>query len=589
MNQKIGIFVIVVLLVSSVSWGRPPTPRNLRVINTGANSVEVAWNVDSAPSDDVVFALFRNDWFLGLTRGQSFKDQQVRQGDSYVYSVRATDWNEITGSSSIRVLIGNYNVTPVSGYNLPSLNLPTLSGLRLINTGSQFVELAWNSSGTSSGGLIYAVFRNDRFIGWTRSLSYRDNQARAGDIYTYSVRATDWNRLSSSVSRPVQVGSFEEPGGGTTDPGGPIDNGGDNDTPDNRVGDGDLGDVGAGELYPANWRLSFFDGFDGSGGVDTSSAQRNWKFESMEDALHRSGNEGMDRNGNTNGPPWLSVQGKRWTAWYDNFQTSNAFRENGNLILRGTRQIASDPTRRPYNDSGQTVRFDQERLYAPWVSTWSRRWVGPGDRHVVDPNSPGKAFLYGYFETRINFSQVRTPGFRVSFWLMPASRDASGQDSVAHLAYDGDGSNGVELDVFEYEYSERNQEGQLIAAVLGGGAGNSVTDVESSQLGFDLDNGFHTLGLLWLPDRLVWNIDGVVVKEVTDPSLIPDVFSYMILSREMNSGVKGSLDGITPGDVVAQPPFRPRDPGLFAENIWFYRDRLSWDRAQVDFVRVFQP
>ncbi len=61
----------------------------------------------------------------------------------------------------------------------------------------------------------------------------------------------------------------------------------------------------------------------------------------------------------------------------------------------------------------------------------------------------------------------------------------------------------------------------------------------------------HTIGFLWESDRLVWSIDGTVVKTVTDTTLIPDVYSYIILSREMNSGVKREgIDGFLDGDPI---------------------------------------
>ena len=85
-------------------------------------------------------------------------------------------------------------------------------------------------------------------------------------------------------------------------------------------------------------------------------------------------------------------------------------------------------------------------------------------------------------------------------------------------------------------------------------------------------------------------IDGTVVKTVTDAELIPDIYSYMIVSREMNSGVKpASWASPADGEAIEVLPYRPRDPGLYARNIWAYRDRLADDRALIDYVRVWQP
>ena len=95
---------------------------------------------------------------------------------------------------------------------------------------------------------------------------------------------------------------------------------------------------------------------------------------------------------------------------------------------------------------------------------------------------------------------------------------------------------------------------------------------------------------MWQEDKIVWSLDGQVVKTVLNESLIPDVYSYLILSREMNSGVKTQgIDIIEDGDVLEQLPYRPRDPGLYAQNVWEFRDRLATDQALVDYVRVWQP
>jgi len=93
-----------------------------------------------------------------------------------------------------------------------------------------------------------------------------------------------------------------------------------------------------------------------------------------------------------------------------------------------------------------------------------------------------------------------------------------------------------------------------------------------------------------LPDRIEWILNGEVVFVVTDTDLIPDVFSYPIISREMNSGVKRvNLDNLDDTDVTEQLPYIRRDVGLFANNIWEFRERLATDKALIDYYRIWQP
>lgn len=344
------------------------------------------------------------------------------------------------------------------------------------------------------------------------------------------------------------------------------------------------------DAVPESWRLTFSDEFEGSGGLDIVSADRNWRFESMDDSLHRAGNNGIDELGRT-AEGWRSPKGKRWSAWYNAHHARNAYRKNDNLILGGYLSDEPDPTRPvDYLDEGVQTRYGSNKLYTVWIDTFSRKWVGPGDLHVVDPTSPGKSFKYGYFETRVNFNQMKTPGFRMSMWLMPASSDPDGLNLLTSNAYDDDGNNGVEIDIFEYEWVSTEFENRITIALQGGEAGKLARNIDVSEFGINLHQGYHTVGLLWLPDRLVWQLDGRELMRLEDSDLIPDIYSYLIFSREMNSGVKSAtLDSPGPNDALENLPYVPRDPGLYAKNIWAYRDRINDDKALIDYVRVWQP
>ena len=341
---------------------------------------------------------------------------------------------------------------------------------------------------------------------------------------------------------------------------------------------------------PDGWQLAFSDEFDGAGSLDVVSDDRNWRFESMDDALHRAGNQGMDEQGRA-AESWRSPKGKRWSAWYNAHHERNAHRTDGNLVLGGYVSGEPDPTRPlPYLDEGVQTQYGNSKLYTVWLDTFSRKWIGPGDLHVVDPDSPGKSFKYGYFEMRVNFSQMKTPGFRMSMWLMPASSDVDGQYLLTSDAYDEDGNNGVEIDIFEYEWVSETLENRITVALQGGDAGKLSRNVDVGKLGIQLHEDYHTIGLLWLPDQLVWLLDGQEIMKLEDVDLIPDVYSYLILSREMNSGVKSAkLDNPGPDDALEKLPYVPRDPGLYAKNIWAYRSGIDDDKALIDYVRVWQP
>ena len=478
------------------------------------------------------------------------------------------------------------------------------SNLKAIAVSSTEIRLSWDPSTDDRRVRNYQLSRDFTKTATTRKTSYNDRGLEPGTFYIYDVVASDGSLLSPVASFSVSTLAQDPVDDTSRKPG--KGRGKDKNPPDEEppveeppVEEPPVEEPPVEEPpvveppsagVPAGWQLTFNDDFDGSGDLDISSANRNWRYETMKDGLHRAGNTGIDASGNAV-ESWASVDGKRWSAWYNGFNQANAYREGGELVMGGYYSGETDPTRPiDYVDDGVPTQYGNSKLYSSWIDTFSRKWVGPGGEHIMDPESPGKIFKYGYIETRVNFSEMMTPAFRLSMWLMPASNDAAGQDLVVSGAYDGDGNNGVEIDLFEYEWINSDYENHIQLAILGGSAGSTATSFDTSTLGINLHEGYHTIGLLWEADKLIWSIDGHTVKEVTDIDLIPDVYSYLIVSREMNSGVKNpDIDNIESSDMLEEWPYIPRDPGLYAKNIWEFRDRINSDRALIDYIRIWQP
>ncbi len=496
----------------------------------------------------------------------------------------------------------------------PSTAPPSLNAIAV---SSSEIRLSWSRSTDELRVSNYQLSRDGVAIATTKRTTVTDRGLQAETEYSYELVASDGQNPSAVASSTVTTlvagatadsgdvpdgsgkgngkdgknkpGTDERTEPGTEDPSDPgTGEPTDPETDDPAEPDGDS--PAPGVTLPQDWRLTFQDEFEGSGDLDVSSAERNWRFETMEDGLHRAGNTGLDANGHRI-EDWSSVKGKRWSAWYDRYNGANAYRDDGVLVMGGTNSGEFDATRPiDYMDNGVPTSYGTSKLYTAWIDTFSRKWVGPGGLHVVDPESPARTFKYGYFETRVSFSQMMTPGFRFSIWLMPASSDAAGQDLLVSEAYDADGNNGVEIDLFEYEWISTHYESRIHFALLGGAAGSDTSTFDTNQLGISLHQGYHTIGLLWTADKLVWSINGMAVKEITNVDLIPDVYSYLILSREMNSGVKRpGVDNIDATDMVEEWPYVPRDPGLYAKNVWEFRDRIPFDQALVDYVRIWQP
>ena len=164
------------------------------------------------------------------------------------------------------------------------------------------------------------------------------------------------------------------------------------------------------------------------------------------------------------------------------------------------------------------------------IKTWTEtNAAGKQEHHSGMIATKGLAEqAYGYFEARIDFND--SPGQWSAFWMY--------QESIANQP-STTGATGVELDIMEHRLLDKN--GNNIA-----GQGSSNTHWNGYEPGMhqgdyfhtgdlDLDEGFHTYGLLWTPDGYRFSIDGN--ETWTAPNTpVSGVEQYLLLSSEVEDG-----------------------------------------------------
>ncbi|ESY88815.1 endo-1,3-1,4-beta-glycanase [Mesorhizobium sp. LNHC220B00] len=129
---------------------------------------------------------------------------------------------------------------------------------------------------------------------------------------------------------------------------------------------------------------------------------------------------------------------------------------------------------------------------------------------------------YGYFEMRADLPE--NAGAWPAFWLLPA-----------------DGSWPPELDVIETRGQDPN------SLIMTAHSNETGTHTKVTSMVNTMDTaGFHTYGLLWTPDKLVWTYDGVQVAEAATPS---DMHKPMYMLADL---AVGGLAGAPP-DHLATP------------------------------------
>jgi len=117
------------------------------------------------------------------------------------------------------------------------------------------------------------------------------------------------------------------------------------------------------------------------------------------------------------------------------------------------------------------------------------------DFSVNDPNLYG----YGYFEFRAKIADVGTPttpisGVRSMFWIRGSGVDFNNGDNDIRFAFN-------------------TTESWINSSNSGNVSLQGSTNVTHS-LNFNPSKNFHTYGILWLPDKLEWWIEGECVRQV---------------------------------------------------------------------------
>ncbi len=130
------------------------------------------------------------------------------------------------------------------------------------------------------------------------------------------------------------------------------------------------------------------------------------------------------------------------------------------------------------------------------------------------------AFQYGYFEARVRFA--REAGHYFCFWLFP---DTGFANTIVNSSVDG-----AEIDI-----AEKNRNDNSLWHCIHWDGYETEHKVIRAKINMPgLSAGYHTVGLLWKPDRYEFFVDGQRTRTVTasDTQGICQVPLCMVLSDE---------------------------------------------------------
>lgn len=321
----------------------------------------------------------------------------------------------------------------------------------------------------------------------------------------------------------------------------------------------------------------------------------------LTDPLHRAGNSFLDADGNIMEHKWQSAPGSRWAARYDINQDLTGFIGEQGLVMRPVLQTGQgiNKLRENFDFDGTHYPYADNIISLAWHSTASRIWSERHKRHITDFSKPLYTIGPGcYIEYEIDFSRMNSRNVRHSLWLMPLHLDGleNTPDNPAKLSmsdsYDEDVSE-VEDDLHEFIHSRRLDYSLLSMKLVAGQAGdtpNGTIDLKQMHGPLTLEQrlmkGPVKFGHIWAKDgSRTWFINDIEVQH--DPRAVLTQ-SYFVNSMEACSGVKAPVDEIKEGDIPANGPKRPRDPGLDGRAWILDTDIVGHCETHMRYLRVYK-
>ncbi len=173
---------------------------------------------------------------------------------------------------------------------------------------------------------------------------------------------------------------------------------------------------------------------------------------------------------------------------------------------------------------------------------------------------------YGYFEARVKMPKAPAAGIWPAFWSLP-DRGKNYPENIRSSYLTESHGTGVEIDVFEFQPWWKRADSTFPMHMGCIWSYAPVSDKDPAPHGYggysmdndgwgpaslylrEVDTKFHTYGLYWSPERLIFYVDSKPVFRVKDPKHVPDVPQYFLF----NVAMTGNGWGMGPGK---------RDPSL---------------------------
>lgn len=185
----------------TISRGKPAQPTGLKVVN-GESGVVFTWNHSQGASGYRIYRKVagQKNWsYVKTVDDNMYKDYDVKNGNNYRYTVRATNANGLSA----------YNKT---GLSIKHIYSPYIKSVENVSNG---IKVQWYSVSNVSGYKVYRKAGNEtswKYIGKTTGTAITDKNVKSGTKYTYTVRAYKGNTLSGYDEDGMLIKRLNNPG-----------------------------------------------------------------------------------------------------------------------------------------------------------------------------------------------------------------------------------------------------------------------------------------------------------------------------------------------------------------------------------------
>lgn len=177
-------------------------------------------------------------------------------------------------------------------------------------------------------------------------------------------------------------------------------------------------------------------------------------------------------------------------------------------------------------ENGYLVLFAKQENVIGWEGkqfNYTSGMVTTGRYYLEDPAQIRFEAIEGIFEMRAKLPLGQ--GLWPAFWLLPSSLESKPEIDVVEVL-------GHRPDFFEMNFHYRD------------GAGETRNVGQSFET-VDLTKGWHTYGIEWRADRIVWYLDGVEIWRYSEIQHIPKEPMYLLLNLAVGGNWPGDPDETT--------------------------------------------